>query len=593
MKGIKLSVLLKSLGFNLIILAICFSLNPVSFAIENNQVDVGLIFGANNQFPIGVTSKQGFVFGSEVGGVFSSILDLSQYQSLTIAKDGFYETGSPNLVTSPQGYYLNGQVKGGYHVQIGEFYQSYEQLIANFEIVKTLTENAYIVYDDGWRIFSDMYVTQLEAEQQLNALSTKLSAFVLTIAETNPGRVILFSNNKPVFCFDTTEQEYVFKSELFTLNAIEYRNSFIVKRLSGSDFTFINRVAIDEYLFGVVPKEMSSSWPIEALKAQAIASRNFVLTASNKYANWGFDVCNTVNSQVYGGYTAEKPSSNRAVTETSGFALMYDGQLIPMYFHAHSGGITDDSENVWSAKLPYIRSTLDLYSIGSPNTDWSITMNHADIESRLIVAGYNVGSLKMLRILERFDSGRVSKMEFIGTLGTATISKDKIRSVLGSSVVKSLLFSFDPATAVTDTLVLTNGLNNSQINTNQNTASNVVSETTRPVVLRTNAGIHATFMDDSHITIVENGNTTTVAIDKIALKNAKDIYVTASNISIPYQFNNSESIDMSGGNVILYGHGYGHGLGMSQWGAKKMADEGKTFEEILLFYYQNTQLVRP
>ena len=568
--------------------------NTSSFAVDAGRVDVGIIFGANNQFPIGVTSSQGFVFGSEVDTVFTPILDLSNYKNLTLYKDGFYESGTQKLVTIPQGYYTNSQVMGGYHLQVGEIFATYDLALETFVKVSGRIENAYLVYDDGWRIFVGMYVDQVEAESQLNLVAVALSDYGVKIAEPNFGRVILMSDNKPVFSFDSSEQEYVFKTTRFTVNSVEYRSSFIVKRIAGSDFTFINRVTVEEYLYGVVPKEMSAGWPLEALKAQAIASRNFVLTASNKYANYGFDVCNTVNSQVYGGFTAEKPLSNQAVDETAGYALVYNDKIIPMYFHAHSGGITDNSENIWSAELPYIRQTLDLYSIGYPNTDWSVTLNHADIEAKLIIAGYNVGSLKSIEILERFESGRVAKMSFVGTLSTATLTKDKIRTILGSTSVKSLLFSFDPSTAVTDLATIGNGSNTST-NTNNTSAGTSVSagsQAITPVVVRTNAGIYATFVDSSHISIVENGKTSTVSIDKSALRNAKDIYSTPSVVSVPYIYSNSESFDMSGGNVILYGHGYGHGLGMSQWGAKKMAEEGKTFEEILLYYYKDTQLVR-
>lgn len=578
----------------ILLLTIFNQSNTSSFALDSGRVDVGIIFGANNQFPIGVTSAQGFVFGSEVDTTFTPILDLSNYTSLTIYKDGYYESGSQNLVTTPQGYYANSQVMGGYHLQIGTVFATYEQALETFVKLSGRIENAYLVYDDGWRIFVGMYVNQLEAESQLNLVVNALPEFGVTITEPNFGRVILMSDNKPVFSYDSSEQEYVFKTMRFTVNSVEYRSDFIVRRFAGSDFTFINRVTVEEYLYGVVPKEMSAGWPLEALKAQAIASRNFVLTASNKYVNYGFDVCNTVNSQVYGGYSAEKPLSNQAVDETAGYALVYDDKIIPMYFHAHSGGITDNSENIWSSELPYIRQTLDLYSIGYPNTDWSVTLNHADIEAKLIIAGYNVGSLKSIEILERYDSGRVAKMSFVGTLSTATIAKDKIRSVLGSSSVKSLLFSFDPSTAVTDLSTIGN-VTSTNANTNNTPSGSSVSagsQAITPVVVRTNAGIYATFVDSSHLTIVENGKTTTVSIDKSALRNAKDIYTSTANISVPYVYSNSESFDMSSGNVILYGHGYGHGLGMSQWGAKKMAEEGKTFEEILLYYYKDTQLVR-
>lgn len=587
------SVIKILISFSFFIILTYLNGNGASFATPKTQVDVGLIFGANNQFPLGVTSEYGFVFGVLEGETFEAYLDLSSYKNLIIYKDGFYEPSGRNLVTTGQSYYSNNQVKPGYHIQVGDQYANYDEVMAKFLTISPYVSDAYLVYDKGWRIFSGFFINSTDAIAGLNSLKQTLTDVKLIVADPNPSRVIIGTKDQVIFSYDSAEKTFGFKSPIFELNGIKYRNSFIVKRLPGSDFTFINRVTISEYLYGVLPREISGNWPPEVIKAQAIASRNYVLSAPAKFAAYGFDVCSTINSQVYGGFSVEHPNSNAAVDQTEGQVLTSEGKIVPLYFHSHSGGITDHSENVWSSPLPYIKSTLDLYSLGAVHTDWTLTLNRADIESKLIIAGYNIGGLKTIRIVERAPSGRVIKMEFVGSASMATLSKDKIRSVLGSTVLKSLLFSFDQSTAVTSDRLLKAALTNDMsIVGSGKVDAPVNNQSIVPKMMLSNAGIYGKFIDGNQLLITENNSEKTIAVDKNALSRATDIYTTPEQILVPYLYSNTESFDMSSGSVIFYGHGYGHGLGMSQWGAKKMAEMGKTYEEILLFYYNGTKLIK-
>ena len=560
-----------------------------NFAASMSQVDVGIIYGQNNQYPIGVTSEDGFILTFEAANIGTQSIDFSAYKNLLIYKDGYYEPSGRTLITSNEAYYANGQVKGGYHLQIGDSFQTYDEAISLLAVFQGVINDVYLVYDDSWRIFQGVYLDENSALSQIAALTPLISGNTISLVQPTPTRVIIATKEKILFSYDSSEQNFLFHTSVFDLNGIKYRNSFYVTRLPGSDFTFVNRVTMKEYLYGVLPKEASSSWPIEALKAQAIASKNFALTMGSKYAAYGFDVDTTVNSQVYGGYSVESEICNKAVDETNGYALAVDGVVVPLYFHANSGGITDNSENVWSSALPYLKSTLDLYSLGAPNTDWNVTLNKFDIESKLISAGYSLGSLKTINILERADSGRVLKLEFIGTLSKATLAKDKIRAVLGSTIIKSNLFSFDKATAITDVTMLKNPV---QTTTQGNTAPSKEIGGDMPKLLIDNGSIYGQFLDNTQIEVYQSGSKSAIKVDKDALLKANDIYSAITTVTKPYLYNSTESFDISSGNVIFYGHGYGHGLGMSQWGAKAMADLGKSYEEILKFYYKNTELIQ-
>ena len=125
--------------------------------------------------------------------------------------------------------------------------------------------------------------------------------------------------------------------------------------------TVINRLLIDEYLYGVVPEEMPASWNIEALKAQAVAARTFALydKLDRKHTQEGFDVCVTTDCQVYGGMDSEAATTNKAIDATKGEVIVYLNQPICSVFHAASGGQTDDSINVWNVNVPYLRAVED------------------------------------------------------------------------------------------------------------------------------------------------------------------------------------------------------------------------------------------
>lgn len=571
----------------LIFATLMVSMLGVSSAVELNQVDVGLIYGNNNQFPIGVTSQTGFIFGEGFQETFNPILDFSAYTQLVFYKDGFYDKSGTILDTALTDLYTKNQVFGGYHVQIGPTFDDYDSILGHYSSVSSVDSEAYLVYDDGWRVFSGSYVNETEAKIHLTEISPNYAPDQLQIAIPNFNRVIVSTGEKVLFSYDGSEGDLNFKTSAFEVGGLKYRNSFRVYRKIGSDFTFVNRVTMNEYIYGVVPREMGAGWPLEAVKAQAIASKNYVLTSSTKYLSWGFDVCNTTASQVYGGLNAEVPAINQAIDEISGVYATHQGKVVPLYFHSHSGGVTDNSENVWNAPLPYIKSTIDPYSIGYPNTNWSVTLNKAEIEQRLIVAGYNIGSLQKINILERVSSGRVYKLELIGNTGKVTLEKDKIRSVLGSSVIKSLLFSFDEKTAT------------ASIDQFTTTESNMVKEpasmqvaTAIPVMKVSNSGIYAEKVDSNQIKIIESGSERIEQINFEALKNAKDIYSFGEITSNPYLYNSTESFDITTGNVVFYGHGFGHGLGMSQWGAKKMAESGKTYEDILKFYFKDIEITK-
>jgi stage II sporulation protein D len=189
-------------------------------------------------------------------------------------------------------------------------------------------------------------------------------------------------------------------------DVIEYRPG-----LSGG-VTAVNRVELEHYVRGVVPLESPASWPIEALKAQAVAARSYALGTGN--GGGIFDHYDTTASQVYGGYSAEQPTTNQAVARTRGEVLLYNGKVIVAYFHSTSGGHTENNENIFegSTPLPYIRGVRDPWDKTSPYHRWRATYSARSLGNAL-----GVGRLRRVRVNQRGSSSRIVYATFRGSGG--------------------------------------------------------------------------------------------------------------------------------------------------------------------------------
>lgn len=134
-----------------------------------------------------------------------------------------------------------------------------------------------------------------------------------------------------------------------------YRGEFTVFR-AGAGVTVVNRLPLEDYLLGVVPRELPPDlFPeLEALKAQALAARTYALRPRDAYRERGYDLCSGPACQVYGGAAAERPLSTRAVRETAGEAIYHDGALIDALYTAACGGHTENAENVFTNPAPYL-----------------------------------------------------------------------------------------------------------------------------------------------------------------------------------------------------------------------------------------------
>jgi stage II sporulation protein D len=325
---------------------------------------------------------------------------------------------------------------------------------------------------------------------------------------------------------------------IITINGATYRDAGIVRSNSAGSLAGINELHIEQYLYGVVPRELGPiAFPeLEAQKAQAVAARTYALANLRKRATDHYDLLATTSDQVYGGYAAEHPVSTSAIDGTRGVALTFQGALINAMYSSTSGGHTADSEESFSAFVPYLRGvpdaergqafehvSLDVFRAhanprslraakeGDFESDWASRHRwtfewSADEISDVISAwrGMDVGTVQAINVLERGPSGRVLLIEYVTDAGTFTHTKDAIRS--------SLRF------------------------------------------LSANGALN-------------NLPSTLFFIEPVAARKA----------------------DEAGG-FVVYGGGFGHGVGMGQTGAVGMAEKGHDYEAILKHYYQGVEL---
>lgn len=206
-----------------------------------------------------------------------------------------------------------------------------------------------------------------------------------------------------------------------------YRGGVIVVPSGGGGLNAINRVGINAYVKGVIPNESIPSWPMKALRAQAVASRTFAL--SGGVGGNGFDLYNDTRSQVYGDIGTEYQRTNRAASQTSNQIVSYKGKPILTVFSASSGGHTENVENIWFGEpLPYLKGVPDPFDDVSPYHRWKYSFSNADMNARL--GGYVNGRLKKVKITRYGVSKRVIWARLYGTNGRSKIRGDALQSAL-------------------------------------------------------------------------------------------------------------------------------------------------------------------
>jgi stage II sporulation protein D len=200
-------------------------------------------------------------------------------------------------------------------------------------------------------------------------------------------------------------------------------------RSAAGSLNVINAVSVDRYVRGVVPREVPSSWPYAALRAQTVAARSFAL--SSGVGGNGFDLYADTRSQAYGGVAAETPRTNRAAADTRGEVVKYGSEIAQTFYFSTSGGRTESVENsFYGPSIPYLKSVVDRFDHHSPLHTWRLRLSGPEISARL--GPYLKGKLRRIVIVERGDSPRIVWARLIGTRGTSGIRGDNLQYALGA-----------------------------------------------------------------------------------------------------------------------------------------------------------------
>jgi len=302
-------------------------------------------------------------------------------------------------------------------------------------------------------------------------------------------------------------------------------------------FNLINVILLEEYLKGVVPNEMPVSFGLEALKAQTIAARNYTLRPRTViYHN--FDVCDSVQSQVYFGADTENKLSDRAVADTKGLFALHDGHLILALYSSTPGGYTENYENVFlvpswdTKKVEHIS-----YLIGKPDkyVDLSSEKDIEDFYSNC-PDSYDIGS-RFYRWQTEWTTAELEEIL------KKTLAKNAKNGFI------SPLFSLDDFGKLKDVKVLSRGVSGKAIS----------------VEIQTDKGNYVVKKE--------------LIIRKIFQKNGR--MLNSANIIVKNSYDECGNLT----NIKFVGGGFGHGVGMSQYGAGNMSADGKKFNDILQHYY--------
>jgi stage II sporulation protein D len=312
---------------------------------------------------------------------------------------------------------------------------------------------------------------------------------------------------------------------LLVLKQRRYRGTLLL-RPQGEGVQAINRLPLESYLTGVVGSEMPQSWPMAALRAQAVASRTYALQQLRPAAP--YDLKATVASQVYKGLESESASVREAVASTHAQVLTHGDQLINAVFHSSSGGLTENSGDLWSRQLPYLVSVPDDDAL-SPVSRWEKTFTPESLRQ----AFAEIGGAITIQPLETSRTGRLRRARVIGPDGELVLTGNALRERLGlrSTLVR---FRFEPAGRA--------GAEESQA----------------------------------------SGPPPPPSLAPEAPRQDPAAPTAAAAPEIP-----SPAPALR---LVAAGRGFGHGVGMSQWGAYALALQGKSHEDILRHYYRGAVL---
>lgn len=548
----------KFVQFVAFMLAICLvPILPVQAAEENPVIRVGLCYGSSAMEGANLLNAagEGYRFG-----YFDRTNEFVELASTDETAISVVKTANVGYTAAPATRYYNylegladtaSVVVGCYHLQLPDRYGSYDDA---WEAASDYADG-FVAYVDGdYYARIGNYTTRSEAEEEQRWMPAAeivgTSFYGVSVVITGTNTILFQYDDRGDGTGFGVEPDQTGRTEqpITWFMGNQWNGGFRFERISGGNMTVVNLVSLEDYVRGILPYEMSNSWPLEALKAQAVCARSYTMTSLNRHASYHFDICTTTHCQVYNGTGSANDRTDQAVDETWGEFAWYKGEICQTFYHSCDGGATEDSENVWTSELPYLRGVDDPYEAlvadKIPGYSWTKTYTGRELQTRMIDNGFtSCGVVADIYVSKTTPTGNVRSVTVTDVNGTSfTISKDYVRTVFG---VKSLRYT------------ISGGNGNSKYSVAGGGTLDSIAD--------------AWVMDESgKASRVEGGSTYAVTGDGVEK-------VTAAPSG-------------SSGTFVFSGTGHGHNVGMSQWGAYAMALDGYTYEEILQFYFTGIEI---
>jgi len=208
-----------------------------------------------------------------------------------------------------------------------------------------------------------------------------------------------------------------------------------------SGLAVINRINLETYVAGVVSGEVSPKWPLEALKAQAVAARTYVLYKQVKNQDQPFDVFASIQDQVYHGHATRPESVLRAIAETKGHVVTHDRRPIYAAYSSTAAGPTEDALFVWALDLPYLKGVECPFDDQAPRYNWRTSFTLEYLERQLRKEGYAVGTVATLTPYTFTPSGRVDRVRLLHSRGEIILRGQDLRRIVGYTKIFSTKFT--------------------------------------------------------------------------------------------------------------------------------------------------------
>ena len=566
---------------------LCLSaiLTAHSYDTREEMIRVGLAYGSGALTAAYLENNDGYGSGYRFG-YFDGNLDFVEVgrtgadvtQITMLRASEIYYDGSNYTTVKPSGTYTT---IGCYHVVLGT-YGTYKAALAE----TANYENSFVAWINGsYQLRQGTYPTKeeaLAAQESLGGQSVKgTSSYAVNVVETG--------STKLLFQFDGGSgtplgimPDVTGKEEVRTwCKGYRYYGGFRYERVGGGNLTVVNVVDLETYIKGVLPYEMSNSWPLEALKAQAVCARSYAYNNLNehKHSSYNFDICSTSDCQVYRGAgvsTGSYQSNSRtdqAVDETAGMFALYNNIPIVAYYASSHGGASERVDYVWSSSLskyPYLCGVVDPYekNVASINSysSWTKTWTSAELTSRLQEKGYAAGTEVKSLDLTYTERGNAIKVQVNYTNGESQVFTPKmswgLKSLLG---VSSLHFTVN--------------------------GQGVIPEDPETIEVLVN-GTESMPLGGSVCVIGETGQVSKVSTGSLHVMTGSGNVsaLKPESVSFYSDADGNTVVSVAASTYVLEGAGNGHQLGMSQYGANAMAKEGFAYDDIVEFYYPGVKV---